>query len=161
MVKKLSVAEMRYQTDKHVRAMCAANGKPIPEGFDSEKPVAKEVKTRAPSKPSEVPTEHEEQKNFIKWFRLQYPKVLIWAPPMAAVRSDNTAAWLKAEGMVKGIPDLHVPAWKLVIEMKRTKGSNISAEQYWMEAHFKSIGWHHFFAYGAEDAKLKLMGVAK
>ena len=129
----------------------------MPEGFDTP---AKEVKTRAPAKPSEVPLEHDEQRAFVKWFHAQFPTVLIFAPPMAAVRSNNQAAWLTAEGMVKGIPDLHIPEWKTVIEMKRIKGSTISKEQYWMEAHYKKIGWTHFFAYGFEDARKKILTVS-
>ena len=129
----------------------------MPEGFDTP---AKEVKTRAAPTPSEIPLEHDEQRNFVKWFRAQFPTVLIFAPPMAAVRSNNQAAWLTAEGMVKGIPDLHIPEWKTVIEMKRQKGSTISKEQYWMEAHYKKIGWTHFFAYGFEDARQKVLTVS-
>jgi hypothetical protein len=120
-----------------------------------------EKRTRAPNKPSEIPSEHEEQKNFVKWFHTQYPKVLIFAVPNAAMRDFKLAAWLTSEGMFKGIPDLHIPAWKTVIEFKRTKGSTISPEQYWCEAHYKSIGWYHFFAYGCEDAKLKILTVPK
>jgi hypothetical protein len=133
-------------------------GKPFPE--DMKAPDRKPVKVRSAPTKSEIPLEHEEQKNFVKWFRQQYPGVLIFAPPMAAVRSNNQAAWLTAEGMVKGIPDLHIPEWKTVIEMKRIKGSTISKEQYWMEAHYKRIGWTHFFAYGFEDARQKILTVS-
>ena len=143
--------------EKALRGLCMLGGKPMPEGFDTP---AKEVKTRAPAKPSEVPLEHDEQRAFVKWFHAQFPTVLIFAPPMAAVRSNNQAAWLTAEGMVKGIPDLHIPEWKTVIEMKRIKGSTISKEQYWMEAHYKKIGWTHFFAYGFEDARKKILTVS-
>lgn len=159
MKRKQTVQEMREATEKALRFQCAMAGKPFPE--DMKAPDRKPVKPRAAPTPSEIPLEHEEQKNFVKWFRQQYRGVLIFAPPMAAVRSNNQAAWLTAEGMVKGIPDLHVPEWKLVIEMKRIKGSTISAEQYWMEEHYKRIGWSHFFAYGCDDAIRKLAEVQK
>lgn len=156
--KKPSLNETIRANEKALRGLCFAAGKPMPEGFDTP---AVERKTRAPSKPSEVPIEHEEQKNFVKWFRMQYPKVLIFAVPNAAARDHNAASWMRAEGLVAGVPDLICPEWKLVIEMKRIKGSTISEEQRWMEAYFNRIGWRHFFAYGAEDAKFKLMAVPK
>jgi len=158
MVKKPTLNETIRANEKALRGLCALAGKPAPKGFDTP---AVERKTRAPSKPPEYPLEHEEQKNFVKWFRMQYPKVLIFAVPNAAMRDYKLAAYLVAEGMFKGIPDIHVPAWNLVIEFKRQKGGVISPEQAWCEGYYKSIGWHHYFAYGAEDAKLKLMGVAK
>lgn len=128
-------------------------GKPVPEGFDT--PV-KEVKTRATAKPPEYPLEHEEQKNFVKWFHKQYPKVLIYAIPNSAMRDYKLAAYLRAEGMFAGMPDLHIPAWRCWIEMKRQKGSVISAEQKWCESYLKGIGDTHFFAYGCEDAIKKI-----
>ena len=130
----------------------------MPEGFDT--PV-KERKTRAPAKPSEIPTEHQEQAAFVKWFHLQYPTVLIFAVPNAAIRDFKLAAWLRSEGLTAGVPDLICPAWKLVIEFKRIKGGVISPEQAWFEGYFKRIGWNHYFAYGCEDAKLKLMSIPK
>jgi hypothetical protein len=151
--RKPTLNETIRANEKALRGLCFAAGKPMPEGFDTP---AVERKTRAPAKPSVIPIEHEEQKNFVKWFRMQYPKVLIFAVPNAAARDHNAASWMRAEGLVAGVPDLVCPEWKLVIEMKRQKNSTISAEQYWMELYFKTIGWHHFFAYGAEDAKRKL-----
>ena len=126
-----------------------------------EAPAREAKKPRAAPTKSDVPTEHEEQKNFVKWFHQQYPRVLIFAVPNAAARDPRAAAWMRAEGLVAGIPDLIVPEWRLAIEMKRTKGSVISEEQHWMEAYFKRIGWSHFFAFGAEDAKIKMLSVPK
>ncbi len=157
--KKPSLQDTYEAHAKALRGLCAMAGKPMPP--ELEAPVRKAVKPRAAPKPSEYPIEHEEQKNFVKWFRAGYPKVLIFAVPNAGQRDHNAAAWMKAEGLVAGVPDLHVPEWKLVIEMKRIKGSVISDEQYWMEGYYKRIGWHHFFAYGAEDAKQKLMSIPK
>jgi hypothetical protein len=156
--KKPTLNDTIRANEKALRGLCMLGGKPMPEGFDTP---AVERKTRAPAKPSEVPIEHDEQRAFVKWFRLQYPKVLIFAVPNAGQRDHNAASWMKAEGLVAGVPDLIVPEWKLVIEMKRIKGSTISPEQYWMEEYFKRIGWTHFFAYGAEDAKQKLMSIPK
>ena len=142
--------------EKALRGLCMLGGKPVPEGFDTP---AKEVKTRAPAKPSEVPLEHDEQRAFVKWFHAQFPKVLIFAVPNAAMRDYKLAAYLRSEGMFAGIPDIHIPEWRTVIEMKRQKGSTVSAEQYWCEKYYKRIGWDHFFCYGSDDAKQKILGI--
>jgi hypothetical protein len=108
---------------------------------------------RAAPKPSEIPTEHEEQKMFIKWFRTQYPKVRIFAVPNAAIRSPQQAAWLNAEGMSTGCPDLWVPEWKLTIEMKRSKGGTVSqAQQEWGD-YLLGIGWHWHVCKGFDEAR--------
>ena len=153
MKRKPTLNETIRANEKALRGLCFAAGKPMPEGFDT--PV-KEVKKRATAKPSEYPLEHEEQKNFVKWFHKQYPKVLIYAIPNSAMRDYKLAAYLRAEGMFAGMPDLHIPAWRCWIEMKRQKGSVISAEQKWCESYLKGIGDTHFFAYGCEDAIKKI-----
>lgn len=76
-----------------------------------------------------IPTEHEEQRELVRWFRQTFPGVLIFAVPNGGSRSKATAGRLKAEGVVPGIPDLFVPAWRLWVEMKRTKGGSLSKEQ--------------------------------
>lgn len=116
-------------------------------------------KKRAPAKPSEIPNEHQEQVEFVKWFRMQHRGVRIFAVPNAAMRSPQLAAYLKAEGLSPGCPDLWIPALKLAIEFKRQKGGVISPEQKEWAAYLISIGWRHFFAYGCEDAMNKLQTV--
>ena len=156
---KPSLQETMELNAKAMRGLMALSGKTMPP--ELEAPVRKAVRVRATPKHSVIPTEHEEQKAFVKWFHQGYPKVLIFAVPNAGQRDHNAASWMRAEGLVAGVPDLIVPEWKLAIEMKRIKGSTISEEQYWMEHYFKRIGWHHYFAYGSEDAKQKLMAIPK
>lgn len=81
-------------------------------------------------------TEHEEQKDVIQWFDLQYPalKGRLAAVPNGGQRHVVVGAKLKAEGVRKGFPDLMLltPAGGysgLIIEMKRVKGGSVSAEQ--------------------------------
>lgn len=155
--KKPTLNETIRANEKALRGLCFAAGKPMPEGFDTP---AKEVKTRAPAKPPECPIEHDEQRAFVKWFRAQFPTVLVFAVPNAAMRDYKLAAYLRSEGMFAGIPDLHIPEWRTVIEFKRQKGSTISTEQFWCEAYYKRIGWTHFFAYGFEDARKKILTVS-
>lgn len=66
--------------------------------------------------------EHPEQVTFLNWFKARWPNVFIYSTPNAGKRSVWAAAKLKREGMVAGIPDLHVPEWNLWIEMKSVIG---------------------------------------
>lgn len=100
-----------------------------------------------------VPLEHEEQKNFVRWFRSQYPKVKIFAVPNAAARDHNAASYMKAEGLSAGCPDLWIPEFKTCIEMKRLKGSTTSPEQIEWRDYMLSIGWNAHICNGFEAAK--------
>ena len=147
--KRPTLNETIRANEKALRGLCMLGGKPMPEGFDTP---AKEVKTRAATTPSNIPTEHQEQCAFVKWFRHQYPRVRIFAVPNAAMRSVELASYLRAEGMTPGVPDLVVIEWKLLIEMKRVKGSVISDEQHGWREYAHRIGWNHVFAYGCDHA---------
>ena len=157
MRKRPTLNEQIRANERALRGLCMLGGKPMPEGFDTP---AVERKTRAPAKPSEIPLEHDEQRAFVKWFHAQFPTVLIFAVPNAAMRDYKLAAYLRSEGMFAGIPDIHIPEWRTVIEFKRQKGSTISTEQFWCEAYYKRIGWTHFFGYGFEDARQKVLTVS-
>jgi len=63
----------------------------------------------------------------VKWFRLAHKDKLIYAIPNGGKRGVVTASILKAEGLIAGCPDLHIPIPRgkyasLYIEMKTTKG---------------------------------------
>jgi hypothetical protein len=104
-----------------------------------------------------LPTEHEEQRELVKWFRQTYPGVRIFAIPNGGLRSPSTAARLKAEGVSSGVPDLCVPAWRLWIEMKRAKGGVVSPEQRdWIE-YLEAHEYWCIVGKGAEDAKKKIL----
>ncbi len=71
--------------------------------------------------------EHKEQSNVIRWFRLQYPKLTMFAIPNGGLRHIRTAARLKDEGVMAGVADLFLmkPSGLyhgLFIEMKSEKG---------------------------------------
>ena len=103
-----------------------------------------------------IPTEHEEQRQFGQWFRRTFHDVRIFAIPNGGARSAATAGRLKAEGVVSGVPDLFVPAWKLWVEMKRTKGGSVSAEQKdWLQ-YLEGIGHTTIVCRGCEDAKKQI-----
>ena len=63
---------------------------------------------------------------------------------------------MKATGVVKGVPDLFVPAWRLWIEMKRTKGGSLSPEQKdWID-YLQNVGYCVIVGKGADDAKRQI-----
>ena len=79
-------------------------------------------------------TEHEIQVNCVNYFRLRYPKGLIFAIPNGGQRNVIVAAKLKAEGVLAGVPDLCIPIAKkgyngLYIELKNGKVGKVSDNQ--------------------------------
>ena len=104
-----------------------------------------------------VPTEHEEQRDFVMWFRQTYPGVLIFAIPNGGPRSKIAGGKLKAEGVVAGVPDLFIPEWRLFIEMKRAKGGVVSEAQSIQMAELKRIGYNCRICRGAAEAKLAVL----
>ncbi len=103
-----------------------------------------------------IPTEHEEQRELVRWFRQTWPGVRIFAIPNGGARSPATAGRLKAEGVSSGVPDLFIPAWGLWVEMKRTKGGSLSAEQKDWIKYLEDVGYCVKVCKGAEDAKKQI-----
>lgn len=101
-----------------------------------------------------IASEHEEQVQFVQWFRRKYAPVRIFAIPNGGYRSRATAARLKAEGVSRGVPDLFIPEWSLWIEMKRTKGGKLSPDQVNWIKYLKDLGNTVHVAYGAYDAMI-------
>jgi hypothetical protein len=66
-------------------------------------------------------TEHVEQREFVQWVRQMTP-YLIYAIPNGGSRGRSQGANLKAEGVLAGMPDLHIPELRLWIEMKASGG---------------------------------------
>ena len=104
-----------------------------------------------------IRTEHEEQREFVQWFRKSFPGTRIFAIPNGGARSKATAAKLKVEGVVRGVPDLFVPAWKLWIEMKRIMGGTVSVDQKDWIRYLESCGYQCIVAKGEKDAQNKTM----
>ncbi len=97
-------------------------------------------------------SEHEEQRNFVRWFRLSYPGVRIMAIPNGGARNIATAARLKAEGVVSGVPDLFIPAWRLWVEMKRAQGGIVSQQQKDWINYLESCGYSAIVCRGFDHA---------
>lgn len=113
---------------------------------------------------SSIPTEYEEQKAFVKWFKIQFQHIRIFAIPNGIRASITQAIKAKNEGVSTGVPDLMVPRrpdlglnQNIWIEFKRQKNGKISPEQ---------KDWHEYLddksqdivivAYGCDDGVKKL-----
>ena len=113
-----------------------------------------------------VPTEHEEQRNLVRWFRQTFGLVSkggvrIFAIPNGSQRSRTTGAKLKAEGVSAGVPDLFVPALCLWVEMKRAEGGSVSAEQRDWHAYLRSIGHTVLVCRGFSHAREEIEAFVK
>lgn len=114
-------------------------------------PVGKAPEQKAPS-------EHYEQCLFIQWMRRTYPKARVFAIPNGGARSLSVGVALKAEGVSKGVPDLFIPAWRLFIEMKRSNGGRMSAEQKDWKRYLEEYEYTVFVCHGFEAAKKEVEG---
>ena len=103
------------------------------------------------------PSEHSEQVGFINWFRAKYSDVLIFAIPNGEKRAISVAKRLKMEGVVRGVPDLFVPAWTLWIEMKRVSGGRLSTEQRQMIKYLEGVKHTVIVGKGATDASQQVL----
>ena len=103
-----------------------------------------------------IPTEHEEQRELVRWFRQTYKGVRIFAIPNGGARSPATAGRLKAEGVSSGVPDLFIPAWSLWVEMKRQNGGKLSGHQKgWIE-YLDGLGHAVLVCKGCDDAQRQI-----
>jgi hypothetical protein len=103
------------------------------------------------------PSEHIEQVQTVSWFRKTYPGVKIFAIPNGGHRNKITAAKLKAEGVLPGVPDLFVPHFNLWIEMKMQKGGRLSESQKEMRDYLLDQCSHNYLmCEGFDDARLKI-----
>ena len=66
-------------------------------------------------------SEHIEQREFVQWVR-QNTSLLIYAIPNVGTASRARGLTLKVEGVLAGMPDLHIPELRLWIEMKAADG---------------------------------------
>lgn len=91
-------------------------------------------------------SEHDLQVSCVNWFRLQYPHEIIYAIANGGDRNIITATRLKAEGVVSGIPDLHIPCMRkgfggLYIEMKNGRKGRVSDSQKEIMNHLAERGY--------------------
>jgi len=82
---------------------------------------------------------------------------LIFAIPNGEKRAITVAKRLKAEGVVRGIPDLFIPQFNLWVEMKRISGGRLSPEQRAMIQYLEGIGQKVIVGKGAADASRQIL----
>lgn len=119
------------------------------------------MKTKAITPKPKPQLEHAEAKAFMQWARLNeaaHPELRwLFAVPNGGDRNVIVAAKIKAEGAKRGVPDYIWPVRAgnftgLVIELKRTSGSDASEYQKEWLGHFVREGWWAVVCNGAEDA---------
>lgn len=102
-------------------------------------------------------SESDEQIGFLLWWDVKFPGVRIFHIPNGGRRSISVAKKLRAEGVKPGVPDLYCPAWRMWIEMKRSKGGRLSKDQKdWIE-YLEGVGDTVIVAHGARDASAKVL----
>ena len=109
-------------------------------------------------------SEHEEQKAFVNWFRLNYHNYLIYSVPNSGIRSKTIGIRMKQEGLLKGVFDLQIltPDKEIIfIEFKRVKEAKpkISKEQKEFKKFLDDNNYKNFFAFGFLDAMEKIKEV--
>jgi hypothetical protein len=106
--------------------------------------------------------EHESQKAVILWWKLQHKALgvraenLLYAVPNGAKRSPRQGAWLKAEGLRPGCPDLILdvprgPYHGMRIEMKSPAGRADELQKQW-QLDLIAQGYHAVICKGWEEA---------
>jgi len=117
-----------------------------------------------PVKPK-LMTESQLQSICVRWFRVQYQNIVIFAIPNAAKRSFRLAAKMKAEGMVSGIPDLFIAKailrcnygkcgkiyHGLFIELKRSKSEKPTDNQVYYLQKLKEAGYQTAVCHSFEE----------
>lgn len=108
------------------------------------------------------PMEHDEQVGVIQWWawackRWGLPEFSLFAVPNGGLRHPATAGRLRAEGVRPGIHDLilAVPMrgqHGLFVEMKRTFGGRVSAEQKDVSAYLEGRNYRVRICRGAVQA---------
>lgn len=91
----------------------------------------------------------------VKWFRLQYPDLIIYAVPNGGSRNVREAQRLKAEGVLAGVADLVVllPQGKsLYIEMK-VKGNKQTDNQKEFQKIAENLGHTYAVCYSFDEFK--------
>lgn len=104
--------------------------------------------------------QHQEQKALIQWFRMQYPKLIIFAIPNGGQRNIVTATKLQAEGVLRGVSDLFLmkPIGNyhgLFIEMKSAKGKVSDQQAYFIEQ-ANLLGYKAIVCYGFDQAAAEI-----
>lgn len=104
-------------------------------------------------------SEHDIQVALMRWFALQFPAeyAVSYATPNAGKRTPRQGAYLKAEGLKPGVPDLCIPVARkgfhgLYIELKTNTG-RLTKEQAAFIDGLTEQGYMAVVCVGFESAK--------
>lgn len=107
--------------------------------------------------------EKQEQELLVRWFKLQYPSLLMFAIPNGGSRHIVEAKSLVLSGVTSGVPDLMLAKGVnglngLFIELKRPKVKGkpnpvVSKQQKEVIVHLIEAGYAAEVCYGFEQAK--------
>jgi len=109
-----------------------------------------------------VALESEEQESLFQWAAIaarRYPELaLLHAIPNGGYRHKTTAAAMKAQGLLPGVPDICLPVARgghhgLYIELKRREGGRLSQAQESMIDALREQGYRVLICRGWIDAK--------
>jgi hypothetical protein len=106
-------------------------------------------------------SEASHQEGFLNWFHQKFPGVLIYHCPNGEHRSISTGIRLKKLGVIRGIPDLFIPSWKIYLELKRENGGIISPEQKKVMEYLTRVGYTCMVCHGATDASIQVLNFLK
>lgn len=106
-------------------------------------------------------SEHDEQVLLFDWAQIEQQRIpelaLMFAVPNAAKRSYGVAAYMKAEGLKSGVPDIFLPVARggyhgLFLEMKYGRGKPSDNQTAWIAA-LQEQGYRAVVVYGFEHAQ--------
>jgi hypothetical protein len=95
-------------------------------------------------------SEHVIQCKAVQWIK-QYTPYVVYAVPNGGKRGKLEAMRLRAEGVLAGIPDIHIPALSLFIEMKTPTGK-VSPVQKEMHERLRKDGQIVAVCYSTQQA---------
>lgn len=97
--------------------------------------------------------EHRIQSACVRWFKLQYPKYIIFAVPNGGWRNEVVAKKLKGEGVLAGVSDLIIlaPHRAIFVEMKKAKGGRQGDSQKVFQTNVNRLGFEYYLCHGIDE----------
>jgi len=110
-------------------------------------------------------SEHAEQVALFQWAANIPELETMYATPNAGKRPGSQGAWMVAEGLKKGVPDIHLPVARggyhsLWIELKHGKNKTTKEQEWWLER-LNALGHLAVVAYEFEGAKAAIEAYMK
>lgn len=105
-----------------------------------------------------VPSEFKEQCEFVSWFKVKFPNIVIMSIRNGGYRTASERVEQIMEGLHAGAADLYIPEWHCWVEFKKKKGGILSEKQEKFRDYVIDVcGDSWFLALGFEDGKEKIL----